>query len=266
MKISFLKKGAALAAVILWSQMATVAFAQPDLNELPKAENPPPRERPNRPANGMGVSDDAIRKMMEMGGVPEVATQDAVLAYMKEDMEARKPLRDLGLKLFQALRAADINDEQMLALVTDYRAAQEMEKTRRQQAQDTLDVKVNFTKNPRLEAMLLLAGLIGDGGGLVNSGPRGAQYGQVGNNQGVNAQKREENRKKLLERFDKNANGQIDPDEDAALKIWREERRQKRQQHDNPIAAPLQGDMPAVAPAPDVPLPTDDELAEDLKA
>lgn len=277
MKDNSLKKGVLLVAAVLLSQMAQVALAQPDLNEPPKAENPRPTERPNRPANGMGVPDEAIRKMMAMGGVPEIATQDAVLAYMKEDVEARRPLREAGMKLFQALRAADVNDEQMLALVTDYRAAQETEKVRREQAQNALDAKVNFTRNPRLEAMLLLAGLIGDGGGLVGGGqggynPRGANFGQGGNGQGKNAEKQAANLKKLLERFDKNANGQLDPDEMAAAKQWRQERREKREQKNNPIPAPLQGDMP-VAPqdrAPGVPplppMDDEDDLAADLAA
>ena len=127
MKASILKTGVVLGAIVL-SQTALVARAQPDLNETPKAENPAPRERPNRPANGMGVPDEAIRKMMTMGGVGDALVQDAVLAYMKEDMEARRPLRDMGMKLLQALRVADISDEQMLALVADYRASQESEK------------------------------------------------------------------------------------------------------------------------------------------
>ena len=287
---NIMKKGVALAALVWLSQLAPVAHAQPDLNEQSKAENPAVRERVEKPANGMGVPDEAIRKMMTLGGVPDVATQDAVLEHMKEDVEARKPLRALGLKLFEALRAGDVNDDQMLALITDYRAAQDAEGTRREDAQHVLDAKVNFTRNPRLEAMLLLAGLIGDGSGLMNAGPGGYggyggrnQYGQPGAIMGLNAQKREENRRKLLERFDKNGNGQIDLDEDAALKQWRLEREQQREQKENPanknavvaplpvpIPEPLQGAMPVPlsqrAPnAPILPLPTDDELAEDLK-
>lgn len=278
MRLNGLKNGAMLAAVVFLSQMTLVARAQPDMNEMPKAENPAPRARPNRPANGMGISDEAIRKMMEMGGVPDVATQDAVLAYMKEDVEARRPLRDTGMKLFQALRAGDITNEQMLALVADYRAAQQAEKVRREQAQDALDAKVNFTQNPRLEAMLLLAGLVGDGGSLPGAGQGGfnMRNNQGGNNQGgnqgANAQQREEHRKKMLERlerFDKNANGQMDPEEIAAMRQWRQERREQRQQKNNPAAAPasLQGEMPAApqdrAQAPEV---EDDGLDEDLNA
>lgn len=285
MQVNFLRKGVAVAAAIFFSQLAPVAQAQPDLDNAPKGDNPPARQRPPRPANGMGVPDEAIRKMMEMGGVPEVATQDAVLAYMKDDMAARRPLRELGMKLFQALRAGDINDDQMLALVTDYRAAQEAEKVRREQAQEALDAKVNYSQNPRLEAMLLLAGLIGDGGGLIGPGGvagfngrpnqrRNAQGGNIldgaaapgGNAQAPNAQRREENRKKLLERFDKNANGQLDPDENAALKQWREERRAARQPKNNQAANPLEGNVPMtpVDPAPDMAADADDEMDADL--
>lgn len=268
MRISHLKKGVMLASAVLLSQMALVARAQPDLNEAPKGENPASRVRPDRPANGMGVPDEAIRKMMEMGGVPDVATQDAVLEYMKEDVEARRPLRDLGMKLFQALRAGDVDDDQMLALVMDYRAAQETEKIRREEAQEALDEKVDFSRNPRLEAMLLLAGLIGDGSGLVGAGgynPRIAAPPA----QGPAAQRREENRRKLLERFDKNANGQLDPDENAALRQWRQERRENRQKENGEIAPPLQGEI-TLAPQDRVPAPpplpvaNDGNLAEDL--
>lgn len=58
---SFWKKTGVLAATVFVSHMAftsgafspssfaPVAQAQPDLNNAPKGDNPPPRERPNRP-------------------------------------------------------------------------------------------------------------------------------------------------------------------------------------------------------------------------
>jgi len=217
MKISFLKRSTLLAATLFLSQMCLVAQAQPDLEEMPKGDNPPARERGGKARK---FADEAIRKMLTQAGVEDVAKQDTVLTYVREDMEARRPMREQGAKLFQALREGAVTDDQLLALVTDYRAAQEAEQVRREKAQEELDEKIKFSENPRLEAMLLLAGLIGDGA-LMN----GAQMGKGAMAQGEKALKREEDRKKAMEIFDKNADGKLDRDE---RKLWREERQAQR--------------------------------------
>lgn len=259
MKVKFLKKGVMLGTAVLLSQMALTAQAQPDLNEAPKGDNPIVNQRPKKNGNN---ADAAIRKMLVQGGVADIATQDAVLAFVKEDTEARRPMREQGAKLFQALRAGAITDEQFLALVTDYRAAQQAEKVRREEAQDALDEKIHFTDNPRLEAMLLLAGLIGDGVPFMNGGQagfnvRGGQFGQNAMAKGENAQKREENRKKMTERFDKNADGKLDVDETAAWKQWRQERKEKRQDKADQAPAAALG-----IPAP----PADEAMADEAIA
>lgn len=253
MNNSLWKKGALMAAGIFLSHMAFTspalspsAQAQPDLNNAPKAENPAGRNRPNRPnrpernqnrQEGQRNPEDGIRRMMQQAGVADETTQNTVLEYMKNDMQARRPLREQGQKVFRALQGGAVTDDQLAALITDYRAAQQAEKTRREQAQAELDAKIQFSKNPRLEAMLLLTGLIGDGGLVVmpngmggRGGPGENRRGQGGGAGGGNAANREERQKRMLERFDKNKDGKLDAAEEEAM---REQARQRREQRGN---------------------------------
>lgn len=237
------RKGAMLGTAAFLSHMmftsATFspgAQAQPDLNNAPKGDNPAPRERPNRNnlrnnrGNNLQGPEQNLRRLMTQAGIGEGATQDAILEYVRTDLQARSSLREQGIKLIQALRAGAVTDEQMAALVADYRAAQQAEKSRREQAEAELDAKINYSKNPRLEAMLLLAGVIGEGGGLMmppGFGGRGGGPGRRGGGQddGQNRtpQEREARRQRMLERFDANKDGKLDAQEEA---VMREQRQQ----------------------------------------
>lgn len=203
------------------------AQAQPDLNNAPKGDNPPPRERRNRNNrdNALMGPEQNLRRLMTQAGIGEGATQDAILEYVRADLQARQPLREQGGKLIQALRAGAVTDEQMAALVADYRAAQQVEKTRREQAEADLDAKINYSKNPRLEAMLLLSGVIGEGGGLMM--PRGfgggGRGGGPGGGQFQNPEQREQRRQRMLDRFDANKDGKLDEQEEAAMRAQRQQ-------------------------------------------
>jgi Ca2+-binding EF-hand superfamily protein len=232
----FWRKGAMLGAAAFISHMmftsATFspgALAQPDLNNTPKGENPPPRERPNRNnrENNLQGPEQNLRRLMTQAGIGEGATQDAILEYVRADLHARSSLREQGTKLIQALRAGAVTDDQMAALVADYRAAQQVEKSRREVAEAQLDAKISYSKNPRLEAMLLLAGVIGEGGGLMmppgfGGGGPGRRGGQ-GEGQALNPQEREARRQRMLERFDVNKDGKLDAQEEAAMREQRQQ-------------------------------------------
>jgi hypothetical protein len=245
---SFWKKTGILAATIFVSHMAftsstfsPVAQAQPDLNNAPKGDNPPPRNRPNRGDKGNNEKrrnpEENMRKLLTQAGVNDDATQNAIFNYIKDDINARGPLREQGKSLYKALQAGAVTDDQLLALVTDYRAAQQAEKARREHAQADLDAKINYSKNPRLEAILLLAGLIGDGPMMFQGGP-GGQPGAKGQGKGK-GMTREERQQKMLERFDVNKDGKLDDAEKAAMRVEIQKRRDQREKNGGkPNAAP----------------------------
>lgn len=263
------------AFLVVGMALAQTGWAQPD-NEAPKAENPPDVARPQRQGQGGGAGfnradmqkrmEEGMRQMLRQAGVDDAPTQDIILDYVRADFEARAQLREQGNKLFQAVRNGGVTDDQLLALITDYRAAQQAERTRREKAETDLDAKVHFSKNPKLEAMLLLGGMIGDGGGLTiygggggggrggggqfgggqgfgqngGMGGFGGQGGQGGGAGGNNMQQR------LLQRFDANKDGKLDADEQAAAQKWRDERRANRNNNNNQPPAPPAGPPPAV--------------------
>ncbi len=236
------------------SSFAPVAQAQPDLNNAPKGDNPPPANRARRGGgqDNRRNPEENVRQIMAQAGVNDEATQTAILDYIKADMQARAPLREQGKSLYNAVQAGAVTNDQLLALVTDYRSAQQSETARRKEAQADLDAKINYTKNPRLEAILLLTGLIGDGpmmfqgggrggpgGQGGGQGPRGGREGQPGGKGGGGkGMTREERQQKMLERFDTNKDGQLDDAEKAVMQKRREQREQREKGGQPNAAAP----------------------------
>ncbi|HVF11233.1 MAG TPA: hypothetical protein VNA16_10540, partial [Abditibacteriaceae bacterium] len=160
--------------------------------------------------------------------------QDAIIVHIEEEARAQRPLRQQGRKLLSALQArtADgnaVTDEQMRTLLTAFQAALEDDLDRTLAAEAALDEKIGYTRNPRLEAMLILLGLIGNGPPVMALGipgqPNGpGQYGlgqwEPNNRGGLTPKQRREQREALqreamLKRFDKDGDGLLDAAERA---------------------------------------------------
>lgn len=157
-----------------------VAHAQPDPNNGAKAENPE-----NRPAgaNREKAMETFLRRQLEGIGVTETAQQDATMAYLKEEFEARSKVSQKGGKLAQALRGDALTDAQIVGLLNEYQVALEDEKVRRQKAQTKFKAKLDYTKTPKLEAWLVVLGAVGDGQPMMLGNLGGNQRG--GNNNRV---------------------------------------------------------------------------------
>lgn len=188
-----------------------VLQAQPDDNNAPKADNPPnARPRGNRP-NLRDMTPEqrrqAMKKMREQGlrrtmtrsGFADAALQDAVVEFADAQAEATQSLQEKARLLTQAVRNQDSTDEQIAALLADFRTAAAAEKTRRATALAELEAATEFSKKPRLDALLTLSGIIGDetsllggaggGRGQMGGGGRGGRGGR-GNGNGGAAQPR----------------------------------------------------------------------------
>lgn len=168
----------------------SVAQAQPDPNNVPKAQNPD--NRPVRPNNRQQMTPEereaAMKRFMksqiERAGVTDEAQQDAVAAYMQDEMDARQDLQESSQALGTALRNKTLTDAQIAGLLNTYMGAVEDDKARRTAAQKTLGETVDMTKVPRLESMLVLMGAWGDApnvGGNMWMG-RGRNRDDRGNN------------------------------------------------------------------------------------
>lgn len=158
----------------------------------PNWQNMTPAQRQQMMATMM---ENRTRQQLGAAGFNDKAVQDPIVDFMKAQETARMPLRDKARQLSQGLANNATNDE-IIIMLRDVRDAVTEEKTRHDAAVKDLDAKVNYTKNPRLEAELTVLGLIGDEssyigmggmGGRGGRGGRGGGGGRGGNGGGGNA-------------------------------------------------------------------------------
>lgn len=146
-----------------------VAHAQPDPNNVPKAQNPDnravrPRLTPEqRDAQREEMRQRFMTRQLENVGVTDKDQQTAVADYIKGETEAADKLQTSGRALGTALRTQAVTDKQVAVLLNDYNVAIDDNRARRKAAQTKLGEKVDLLKTPRLEAFLTLMGLYGDG-------------------------------------------------------------------------------------------------------
>lgn len=157
-----------LAVVAVAAAVTGSAQAQPDPNNVPKAQNPD--NRPVRPNNRQPMTPEereaAMKRFMksqiERTGVTDDAQQDAVLEYIQNELDAREDLQESNRALSLSLRNTTLTDAQIAGLLNTYMGEVEDDKVRRTAAQKQLAQTVDITKVPRLETMLVLMGAWGD--------------------------------------------------------------------------------------------------------
>jgi len=182
-------------ALALCGSLTSAAFAQPDPNNAPKAENPPNRTRAARPvrpnmanmtpeqrqAAMAQVREQTVRRLLERSGFAEKALQDDVIAFIKEEDKLRLPLREENRKVAEALRNQGGTEDEIRTALTNLRTAVDKEKTRRAEATKAFAAKANLAQKPRLEALLTMLGIIGDEAAIIGAGAgAGAMAGGMG--------------------------------------------------------------------------------------
>lgn len=138
-----------------------------------------------RPLKGMNPRrkqmEQSLRGQWAAFGFAGEDTQNALLNYINREERARWPIKNSAQRMVQCLTpgtapTANValnvapapltddptRDAQIRIAITDFRAALEKDKARRQAAEAALDAQIGYSQHPRLEAMLILFGLIGD--------------------------------------------------------------------------------------------------------
>ncbi|HEX8237118.1 MAG TPA: hypothetical protein VF600_14260 [Abditibacteriaceae bacterium] len=144
-------------------------------DSAPSIPSPPPQRNESTPRNRRPSDEirlraqerqqrleNQMRQAMSNLGCSDIPTQDAIISYLGADIRARRPLQAQSRRLFNALRSADLPEDKLASMVADFRAAVEADKQRRAASEAALDGRIKYSQNPRLEAMLLLFGVIGD--------------------------------------------------------------------------------------------------------
>ena len=114
-------------------------------------------------------TEDRLRALMMNLGLTAAATQDAVIEYLAEDEMGRSLVRDAEKRMLQGVRR-DVPPERMRDLIGDYKAALDSDKIRRATAQNKLNARVGYSLAPKLEAMLWLMGVLGEGASKLPTG------------------------------------------------------------------------------------------------
>lgn len=164
-KKSFLGLSLALMTVAISNGFAN---AQPDPNAQAMGMNPPaagmdwvkmtPEQR--REAAQKFV-EQTLRGGMAGLGYTDKALQDDVIAFSAENEKLLEPVREKHRKVVQALMN-NASDDEVAALMAGLQASIEEATAKRQESIAALDKKIGFSKEPRLAAMLSLAGLTGN--------------------------------------------------------------------------------------------------------
>jgi len=147
------------------------AIAQPDPNNPPKAVNPrgktdaeraaelearrkeklAQREAKLRVAQGQYIAN-----LMKNADLTDKGTQDAVADYWHEVSKVRPILLRATARIRTAMKNQATKDTEIATLVTDYRGALADYQERLKQAEVALEKKTEFSKKPRLEAIVIM--------------------------------------------------------------------------------------------------------------
>lgn len=169
-----------------------------------------------------GKREDRLRRLLTGFGFTDTEVQDAVIEYIRMEEKSRTPIRRRALQLFQAMRANTVPEEQMRNIVAEFRSSVAADKIRCKAEEEKLDQKLSFSKNPRLEAFLLMTGIIGDGPMVVAMGqppaPSNARARMAGGPAGILVSAEDQKlaldlQEALMKRFDENQDNQLDDGE-----------------------------------------------------
>lgn len=130
----------------------------------PSAPNPLDKEA--RQAARRAQIEMRLRAMMSDFGIDEAVKQDALIAYLGEDEIGKNSVRDAARRLMMAVKS-DAPPARIRDLIAVYKASLDADKERRRAAQSALDAKIGFSLSPRLEAILWLFGVLGEGGAVL---------------------------------------------------------------------------------------------------
>ena len=176
--------------------LPTLGFAQPNPNDAPIGQNPPNQIPGGRGGQGgrggfgrnltaaqrtqldeqnRQMRDIQQRQSLTMAGVTETAAQDAIIAFLKEQDAASQKLRARWNAVIQAAADTATTDTKMATVLNEFRSAVEDERSRRETSRSALATTLDLAKNPRLDAQLMISGVLGDEAAFVNGGGQGGR-------------------------------------------------------------------------------------------
>jgi hypothetical protein len=104
-----------------------------------------------------------VRNLIARFGFEGPQLQDAIIAHMVSEVKARGPLRTRSRNLMRTLQSSRSTPDQMARSLAEFKTAADADRERRLAAEEQLNARIDYKNNPRMEAMLLMYGIIGEG-------------------------------------------------------------------------------------------------------
>ena len=101
-----------------------------------------------------------MRALMTSAGITDNAKQDPIVAFAFAQIKARQPLLESARAVAASLRDSDSTPGQISRGWTAYQSALDADKARFAKDLATLDEKISWSKNPRLQSFLSLVGVL----------------------------------------------------------------------------------------------------------
>lgn len=108
------------------------------------------------------MQENALRMTLTQSGFPEKNLQEAVLDFIYAQNQSRVKVQETGSKVLRAMGDKPEVATDITPIFTDYLDAVETAKTQREEATKALDEEIEFSKKPRLKALLTIYGIIGE--------------------------------------------------------------------------------------------------------
>ena len=159
------------------AQVPAPAAGEPPRPRDREAPQPVDREERRRIAAARQKRERArqeqrLRRTMASLGFTDRALQDEVLRAIADETKERDGVRRKANELLRGLRDKNKTDEEVRILLERYQNALAADRTRRKISEDNLNARVGWRDKPRLEAMLVLFGVVGDSPVSVPARPR----------------------------------------------------------------------------------------------
>ena len=167
--------------------MAGSALAQPPAGNGGLGQNPP-NVQPGGGAGGGGrpnfgnmtpeqrdqmiaqFRERRVRGQLDGAGITDKAVQDAIVAHSVDREKTRQTLQDLGRALVEAVSTKGTTDEKIADALKKFQDAVAAERARRKGGEKALEVKISYSKSPKLLAVLTDMGLVGEETLAIGSG------------------------------------------------------------------------------------------------
>jgi hypothetical protein len=107
-------------------------------------------------------ADDRQRYLMQSAGVTDATAQDAIIAFVLAQTEKRQTVTEAARQLSNLMADANSTPEAISTQLETLRTASKEFRTWKEGALKELDAKIGYTKDSRLQSLLVLVGIIGD--------------------------------------------------------------------------------------------------------